>query len=46
MTGWTHVVGEQSALAAGFDHWSKKPVDVMWLVTIIQNHFGLVRQEG
>jgi DNA-binding response OmpR family regulator len=42
MTGWTHVVGEQVALGSGFDHWSKKPVDLMWLVTIIQNHFQLV----
>jgi DNA-binding response OmpR family regulator len=46
MTGWTQVVSEQSARDAGFDHWSKKPVDVMWLVTIIQNHFGLVRSES
>lgn len=46
MTGWTHVVSEQSARDAGFDHWSKKPVDVMWLVTIIQNHFGLVPRES
>ncbi len=42
MTGWTHVVSERAALDAGFDHWSKKPVDLMWLVTIIQDHFGLV----
>jgi len=45
MTGWTQIVSEQSALEAGFDHWSKKPVDVMWLVAIIQSHLGLVRRE-
>jgi DNA-binding response OmpR family regulator len=44
MTGWTHVVGEQVALGSGFDHWSKKPVDLMWLVKVIQDHFGLVRR--